>query len=374
MGMMTHTDTHGRGVKHTPTREEMLWRFKHQTPAAIEAKFKHRTRALIRSFGLEAVAPPELLTGASQEIAPETPRVSEAKDEYIRRVPHTRRVIFLKDSEVSVEVENEEEVAFVRDLVMAWDHSYVIDAPSWRIVLPAIESLLAIDRRSRTTDKATKLEEGWQKAQNALQQQVNTIIKGFAFETRTGEDEYELNLRAIELAQTYFDKRGWRQRVQCPQCGTEIATYFLVYRSVMEFLNMVREVDALDWANAPHFKALKEKAAEILRRPVEHPYLGMDLRQLGVAWSQPVVDWAKQFKANHPEVMLAYADGMREGSDEARAKEADSKFWWEIAGLLGALFELGPVCFDPELPFSPINRAVTGADGTVQVVDASDPE
>lgn len=353
-GHQSDSDLYEKGNRH-PSRDEMRWRFANQSFEGAYKKFAGGILDEVRRLGLEE----ELPDAWSARLFGEAHKVSKgafqqeikrkAKD-CVRRIPSTFEVAIL-DTDVRIEfdsIDQEAEIAEIAAFVDSLDNRYKIDGSDWKRVKPAIDQMLLIYRYRRNLTDGQKQDLDTLDELGKLEIQLNDWIKRLAFEPKTGTTEYQLLMQCINDAPNYLAERGWRQAFACANCGTIHAVYLPIYRKCVGFIDLCRTVVDRQWASASELVALRDAALEILTHVEEHPLLRRELKDLGVAWSLPLVQWFYWLQSRHPEITV---DELRLG--------------------LAAFFELGESCFDESLPYSPINR-IAKVDGKLVVTTPED--
>ena len=325
-----------------PSRDELRWRMAHQHVTQIIRKFGTETLEVIRRADLEDEIPPRLRTNlfrgrrlALKEIADEAER--DKLLDVLHPVSGESNRWRVMDSQVVVTVADDRQAQLLADTVRDLSSRFEIESAGWANLELLLRHRLDIDTASRATDEEDK--PGAPKSANRLKDE-SALLKSFYaicnslnFPPKQGEDGFQLLQRIISKSKSYFEERGWRETMVCPSCGTFFHPYLIVYRQTVEFLAWCRQVQLVRLHDAETMLSVKDIAKDILETYESSQLLTAELRELGVAWFHPLIDWGVDMINQRRPVELA-----------------------DIQDLGARFAEIGKVCLDPDLPYSPFNR------------------
>ena len=300
-----------------PSADDLRWRFKHQSAAQIWDRFESSIRVWWGRIGVESEAPDELKDLlAAQAI---TGVLRKNGDEFeVACGPFT----------LSTPLEVAAQTLDMK--VRQWYDEYDIPDARWGEVrnrlLAILRALEWLENKAITTSQLKDAEASLRAASGQL-----------PFPKKGAQDAAEYMRMAVEDAQVYAAENGYRETVCCGGCGTKIALYLNLYRHVAEewlesgrvLSGEISSKEAFQWA-----KARRAKVAE-------HPFLTRQLRDLGCAWSAPLLRHLVALHNEFPDLI-----------PKSRV--------YEIAG---DVLEVSPALFDERVPFSPLNRVVETEDG-----------
>jgi len=243
---------------------------------------------------------------------------------------------YLAGSQVFVEVQNELELDVVNLWVAAIQELYEVPANGWTLVKPHLEMFLLHGRQTRDSDdmSARQLRD--------LADVTNKVSNiNLPFERKRSASEYDFLQGCLDSVEEYVNERGMLQTVVCPTCNTYLPIWLIFFERIS--LAWLALTELVDDETIP--AAAKERLAEVMSRSLQHPDLHRELRTIGMAWCQPLLDDLHERQGLFPEAL----------PDE-----------W-IAGVLARFLGISPVAFDPSIPFAPVNRVVKDDEGEVRV-------
>lgn len=347
-GHKSHHDVYGSHHPASPNEDEMLWRFSNQTPTQIIGRFGDSLLPHIDALGLRDKMPPGLRDalfddGRLVEIIPEGMRSdpkSDGQDEMdvlpeadVPLVGRRGSTVSIRDTDLKFSCSSPSEADYVAQLIDGINSTYKVPEGGWPLARPVIEFHIQAFRLATDGDDGERNKRGFVKDLGAVQKQAQDLLNNLGFEPRRDEDQWQVLRRCIELAPKYLEERGWRQTVVCPRCYAVHPVYLTIYRSVVEFYAWARYIVTEGIPDSRTINDLKEIAQQVVERVEQHPYLTTELRDLGCAWSERMVDGFQSLRERHPDVT-----------------------WEECIDIMADTLEIGRVCFDESNPFSPVSR------------------
>lgn len=168
-----------------------------------------------------------------------------------------------------------------------------------------------------------------------MENKWNAIVNGLKLPERHADDTWDVFQRFIDAGPQYLAEHGYREVTACPHCGTLVFHWWPVYRQLIRSLQWLREQTLQPWA---------AECQRILHDVTQHSLFRRQVRDLGMAWSKPLVDGLYALRDRHPTISVT-----------------------EIEDLVATFFEVSPAALDARDPMSPLNR-VKVVDGEEVVV------
>jgi len=383
-----------------PCREEWIWRLRNHNAKYLILRFGSGLCNRLRGMSLLHYAQDDLLELDEQPERetvnlPDIPMVDH-RGETIDVKPMVYPVdparpdgnVMLNGTSIEITCHNRHEQHRVNAIANWVVSRYEMTPGGWNQALPLIEMYRDYYRHIANTSDAEGYDLNTIEQRQKVYKSLLEIAKSLPFAIKKDPGDFDRFERARENAPAYLAEHGHKYAIACRVCGQIEFPYLLLYQSLSELRLQCQKFLA---ANLDQ----RSKAELILKEMHRNPYFDIQLRDIGVAWSQPLVEWGQslmqpkpgqlrragpvcEFLEDHEpgevcEVIEVFVpDGLND--EHVRVEWFDDNTstiyplkdfctatvgpitWETIADGLAAQLGLGPDCFSTIEPASPISR------------------
>ena len=385
-----------------PDASEWHWRLTHQSEAYLKARFGPALPAMVRQAGMMSFAPEWLVLSEDvpkrQTVDPADLKIVDLAGQQldVRQMvvptdPSRRHQnVTIIGTDVEIQCHDKREQAIVNGIVNLIAAKYQMSTSgSWRSAQPLVEQFRDYYRYLDTCSDQTREQDAsvLQNCQAIYKEILNSIDK-LPIEKRRAPGDYELFERARQRAVQYWAEHAYKHAVACRVCGQIEYVYLPFYQSLTSANKAFDEIASSALDDAEKWRRIHTIWSEVRRNPHFH----IQLRDLGVAWSQHLVEWGQslmlpqvgQFRrVRHTDTAANLFEPRPAGSacevlrcdeqtvavrwvsDQTESVYGRDDFvsatdgpitWEQIADGLAAQVGVGPDCFNEIIPASPLAR------------------